>query len=212
MFIYYEMFPSSLLDKSDLVTEIVISSNGRDSQVNWKNKQEKATLEFCTHLFKQVPVANWTFSDLTKVWTFIGYTGDVIITGLHSMKTQGMLANCEIKLITDLSAKVVVSRLDKRDLVEKVIPQGQPKYTVDDFFYNPHATASVEGLSGQALVTKISVLLGVSVEFLNTETDDSKLKKLYRQAALRLHPDRNNGDGSKMSELNMLWNLFNQRV
>ncbi len=31
------------------------------------------------------------------------------------------------------------------------------------------------------------------------------LKPIYRKAALRLHPDRNNGDGSKMSELNSIW-------
>ena len=31
------------------------------------------------------------------------------------------------------------------------------------------------------------------------------LKPIYRKAAMIYHPDRNNGDGSKMSELNQIW-------
>jgi curved DNA-binding protein CbpA len=50
------------------------------------------------------------------------------------------------------------------------------------------------------------------------ETLEQKLKQLmgetldkssYRRAALKYHPDRNNGDGSKMSELNSLWSVYN---
>ena len=40
--------------------------------------------------------------------------------------------------------------------------------------------------------------------------DKSAALKLYRQAALRLHPDRNNGDGSKMSSLTQLWREYVQ--
>lgn len=36
-------------------------------------------------------------------------------------------------------------------------------------------------------------------------------KKLYLSAAMRLHPDRNNGDGSKMSKLNELWGIYGSR-
>ena len=36
-------------------------------------------------------------------------------------------------------------------------------------------------------------------------TDKEGLKKAYRKASMKLHPDRNNGDGSKMSELNQIW-------
>ena len=34
-------------------------------------------------------------------------------------------------------------------------------------------------------------------------------KKSYRMKALALHPDRNGGDGAKMSELNMYWQVYN---
>ena len=40
--------------------------------------------------------------------------------------------------------------------------------------------------------------------------DSKALKTLYRSAAMRVHPDRNNGDGSKMTELNALWRVYVQ--
>lgn len=36
-------------------------------------------------------------------------------------------------------------------------------------------------------------------------------KKLYRSAAIKYHPDKNNGDGSKMSKLNELWGIYGTR-
>jgi hypothetical protein len=34
------------------------------------------------------------------------------------------------------------------------------------------------------------------------------LRKIYRAAAMRLHPDRNNGDGSRMAKLNQLMAIY----
>jgi DnaJ-class molecular chaperone len=39
--------------------------------------------------------------------------------------------------------------------------------------------------------------------------DEVKLKKLYKQAARKYHPDFNNGNGSMMSELNAAWSAYN---
>jgi hypothetical protein len=38
--------------------------------------------------------------------------------------------------------------------------------------------------------------------------DNSSAKKLYRAAAVKLHPDKNNGDGSRMARLNELWAIY----
>jgi hypothetical protein len=38
--------------------------------------------------------------------------------------------------------------------------------------------------------------------------DRSTAKKLFKVAALKWHPDRNNGDGSKMSTLTQLWREY----
>lgn len=39
-------------------------------------------------------------------------------------------------------------------------------------------------------------------------SDRITLRKAYRAAAMRLHPDRNAGDGSKMAILNQLWGAY----
>lgn len=56
-------------------------------------------------------------------------------------------------------------------------------------------------------------LLGLNAwgEFDSLMRDSAAAKKLYRAAALRLHPDRNNGDGSQMSKLNELWGIYGTR-
>lgn len=51
----------------------------------------------------------------------------------------------------------------------------------------------------------------VLIEFVRLCPKDA-LKSAYRTAALALHPDRNNGDGSKMSALNTLWNRIEQEL
>jgi len=42
-------------------------------------------------------------------------------------------------------------------------------------------------------------------------SDKNSAKKIYRAAAIKLHPDKNNGDGSKMSKLNELWGIYGSR-
>lgn len=37
---------------------------------------------------------------------------------------------------------------------------------------------------------------------------NGELRKVYRSAAMRLHPDRNNGDGSRMAKLNQLMSIY----
>lgn len=70
----------------------------------------------------------------------------------------------------------------------------------EDFFYNSQITSEVMPL--EAIEDKLEALLG-SRDF---------TRKNYLRTAMLLHPDRNSGDGSKMSELNMLWQLRSKYV
>ena len=72
--------------------------------------------------------------------------------------------------------------------------------SAEEFFYNRGVSAAVPALDREQVQVKLKVLLA-------TDTVD---KKSYRAAALKYHPDRNHGDGAKMSELNMLWQLWQQ--
>ena len=49
---------------------------------------------------------------------------------------------------------------------------------------------------------KFKELTGTDIR---TCADYNMAKKIYRRAALENHPDRNNGDGSKMSDINEAW-------
>lgn len=56
-------------------------------------------------------------------------------------------------------------------------------------------------------IAKFKELTGEDITSLEYE----KALKLYRRNSLRLHPDRNGGDGSKMSELNQAWDIIKER-
>jgi hypothetical protein len=78
------------------------------------------------------------------------------------------------------------------------------------FFYdNPIPTSSKN--TPETIKEKLAVILNIStVEFSSSAAD--LLTKLYRRKALELHPDRNNGDGSRMSELNQLWSEYRENM
>jgi hypothetical protein len=65
----------------------------------------------------------------------------------------------------------------------------------------PQVKSKAELLSALEHILKSNNIL-VSIR---EDISISDLKPHYRRAALLLHPDRNNGDGSRMSELNAIW-------
>jgi hypothetical protein len=197
MYFYYEEFPD--------VTSVCLSADGKSTFINRKVTSDEAIKNLCISLFKQIPLAERDFNEKNYVWTFIGYRGKVIITQLESMCLQGIFPASQVKKIEDLEKKANAGNLNY------VKPEEKAKKFVDpnEFYYTPQNTG--ESLSGSALISKLAPLLEMSVTDLTNASDDSVLKKKYRIAAMRLHPDRNNGDGSKMSELNMLWNIYNNK-
>jgi hypothetical protein len=52
---------------------------------------------------------------------------------------------------------------------------------------------------------------GFAVEFIRLIPFDI-MQKAFRQTAMQLHPDKNGGDGSKMSELNSAWDKIQKEI
>lgn len=78
--------------------------------------------------------------------------------------------------------------------------------TPENFFYSYSEPASSSKETKESLMDKLQKLLGCATADFG---DSAKLKQLYRRKALEFHPDRNNGDGTRMSELNSIWSAFN---
>lgn len=122
---------------------------------------------------------NW--HPVRKVWFIHNSVSDIFIRGIKALIAGNN--QWQIK--------------DQRTTVE----------AFNDFFETPPPV-------GQALKTKQDLLLEFRL-ICNKQMipdmpplEDMTLdisKKIYRKAALALHPDRNNGDGSKMAELNIIW-------
>ena len=116
-----------------------------------------------------------------------------------------MFDNVEIKEIKDLESKAIKGNLNWTSTPKT----GEAKYNVEDFFYTPQAAAPT--LTKESVSVRLATIFNLTeFEFVKI-TDETQLKRLYRQAALRLHPDRNGGEASQMSELNMLWNVYNSK-
>lgn len=91
-----------------------------------------------------------------------------------------------------------------RVILTEKINTTPPKH--EDFFYSYSEPTSSSRESKESLADKLIKLLECSP---NDLADSIKLKRLYRAKALQYHPDRNNGDGSRMSELNSVWSAYN---
>jgi hypothetical protein len=202
MYLYYQKLPE--------ITEFLISRDGKTNNQIYSGATvaKKAAIDFVIHTLKQVPIQNRIMDDKTYVWTIIGTSGPLILAHLESFITQGILKYFSLVEITDnLQERLKAGRLDKplrKQGVEEI------KFKEEDFFYSAPAQGS--GYSRDEVISKLATLIGIDESHMEYLNQEKELKSHYRKAALRLHPDRNNGDGSKMSELNMLWSIFNQGV
>ena len=78
-----------------------------------------------------------------------------------------------------------------------------PKDYAENFY---HAPAKREVETKESVLVLLAKLLGIHEDIASMEL--AVLKKKYREAARRYHPDLG-GDAAKMAELNRVWSIFN---
>jgi hypothetical protein len=208
MYLYYEEFLSPDNDEEKAIREFILSSNGRDSSIQFFDQREKLNHKIISEFFKAVPLEIREYNASTYLTTIIGVSGKRMLEFVNMAITNGLLKSVTVKQITSLQDKLANKRLNYIEPVKK--PEAgkvEIKYKEEDFFYK-HSTGGANEPTGEVLWKALSKILELEYEVFIKGSPDL-LKKQYRVRALALHPDRNNGDGSRMSELNYLWRLYN---
>jgi hypothetical protein len=187
VYVYYEHFKDAT--GKIILTELRLSSQGDGSLwVNVGDSMENLRLKLCVPILKQPDSSLRTFDNTTKVWSYTGNAGVAVLSALKSVcASLGGITEVEAEDLAEQCRSGRI-RFDARKKAQKA----------EDFFYNHGTVQSTPELTKEQITAKLTEMLGTVID-----------KSSYRKAALRFHPDRNNGDGSKMSELNMLWQMYN---
>lgn len=198
MYVFYEHHRSSD-NKSITLTEIRLSSTKPALSIAFYNTREKAIFTVAVPVMKMPPVASRVYDDTTKLWTYLPPYGEQVLQKLQEITKA--LGGVTLKEIEDLAEDAKVNVISTKRTTKK---------SAEKFFYNgTNAPAqSTPAFTKEQLALKLCAIFEISAAEMNKLSAEDG-KRLYRRAALRLHPDRNNGDGSKMSELNMLWGVWN---
>ena len=199
MYVYCERFDGTT--QADTLLEVIMSSDGFSPKINWSSKREESLCKLVGEMFKQVPYGQRDYDATTYLWSFMGVSAIRVTTILELGVKNGMWPDLEIKHVTGLREKIRRGNLQWEPPKKEEV-----KFKEEEFFYSD-PVGSAE-LSGDKLYEALATLLLIDVSELRN-SDTTSLKRYYRKAALSYHPDRNNGDGSKMSELNMLWRIYN---
>lgn len=198
MYLLYEHHKAS--DGALLATDMLMSSRfpGKPG-INFKNPAEAAFFEFTKKTFKEVHASQRTYDPDTKIWSFFGGIGASIYKILKESPFASFAGGIAFERIEDLAEAV------KRGYVAK--PE-KLAFDPSDFFYTPEAPAP-SGPTRSEAEAKLKEIFELSVNIGLECLDVDTLKKHYRRTALRLHPDRNSGDASGMTNLNYYWQIFN---
>ena len=183
MYIYYTMHKDG--HGKLVLTELKLTSVYSKWQIYWKAPLEDALFKIINPLLKMPPISIYSYDPQLKIWSYMDQWGADVLSKIKA--TTAPLGGVICVEVPDLAAIALDYIFDVSKIKQTIRPE--------DFFYQ-QAPVSTPALTKEQVAQKL-LALGV--------TD----KKSYRQAALKYHPDRNNGDGSQMSELNMLWQVYN---
>ena len=169
--------------------ELIISEGDTEDWV--RLDFETVSIEGKTLLnFLKLTLQEKAFDLKRKCWFIPRNVVDPFLDGIKVLIKQGTLYGYQI--------------IDNRLITE----------AFEDFFHDHAYTAqSAAPKTKIELLKKLEFICKEQAQVLVSIREDSDiqgLKLFYRKAALALHPDRNNGDGSKMAELNVVWEQLQQ--
>jgi hypothetical protein len=186
MYVYYEHHKDA--SGKIVLTELVLSSWGNGKlAISFLSKTENMIFEICKLALKHAPVAQRSYDPATCVWSYFDEWGQFTLDRLVTV-TDSIAHKVALIEVQDLAAQAVNKRISLS--AKRVRPE--------DFFYNYGKPVAQAVMTKETLEQKLKSFMGETLD-----------KSSYHRAALKYHPDRNNGDGTKMSELNSLWSVYN---
>ena len=188
MFVYYEHHKDA--SGKIVLTELRLSSWGDGRlAINFNSTVEKAAFEMCKLGLKYAPVAQRSHDESNKVWSYFDEWGELTLQRLRDI-TGAVLTPIQCIEVEDLAAQAINNRISFTGKGQRLKPE--------DFFYNYGKPVAAPQMTKETVAQRLKQLMGDTLD-----------KSSYRRAALKYHPDRNNGDGTKMSELHALWSVYN---
>jgi len=153
-------------------------------------------------MLKQIPSSQRSYDQPNKVWTILETKWNTLIEIFRAL-------NFEFKCYNNLYVDCVDKDWDGRKTAyEKVV------IDPTEFFYENAdergTLSSPSDLTIEQIEESLRELLSITKDVTFSIITESDLKKFYRKAAMKFHPDLNGGDASKMTELNYYWQQYNQ--
>jgi hypothetical protein len=196
MYVYFEHHRDAT--GKIVLTELRLSSdrNGKLEIHFWK-PTEKMVFDAVKPLLKWCNLQYYSYDPTLMIWSYFGQYG---VSGTYGEETikkiqtvvEALMQPFKAIEVEDLAGQAPNHRVDLSGAKRK------PKMSAEEFFYNHGVAQAAPVMTREQLESKLTVILNTSV--VN--------KKSYRAAAMRLHPDRNNGDSKGMTELNYLWQEY----
>lgn len=231
MYLIYgvQTYPNQLDANGNITTiemvEFVLNASGTEPDSNIYIPDLNIAITF----IKQIPASERTYDPINSYWT-IKMNRFLIIQTLLSasniVKPQNFIKvdNLTKWALLGRAAQNINAQF-KRPVGNPANPKSQAYWKAyggadyefkdpdasideDDFFYSKTQPTTSASTPLASIEASLLALLGLS----KLPAEATELTRCYRKAALRLHPDHNAGDGSKMSELNSLWTQYKKLV
>lgn len=208
MYVYYEHHKSP--EGKILLTELRLSSRKDGKlEIAFYHPTEKMIFEAVKPLLKWPPLQNYSYDPSLKLWSYFGQYGVAGTYGEEVVKkiqtvVEALGQDFRAFSIEDLAGQAANDRVDMSGAKRK------PKMSAEEFFYNHGVPTAQASMTREELMHKIGDIFGTGAAVF--AFGPGAVKKAYRTAALRLHPDRNNGDNKPMAELNSLWQEYQKSV
>ena len=167
--------------------------------------------QFCipvVSMLQQIPSTQKVYDQTNKVYSIFDTKWDGYFDKIKNNQIPGIIDIAKALGFQFKSWENIYT-----DLIDKVPEKWKESGVPDasEFFYDNdterHSPQASE-LSKEDIEKELKNLLEINQDITFSIIQENDLKKMYRKAAMKFHPDLNGGDSSKMTNLNYYWQQY----